>query len=391
MTSLPAIRRVRTDVVAFERELTDAALAGAGWAELLSRLAAVTGCHCRLADPSGTLLAASDDGVGLSRAMAGQALAQALASETTSVTALDGWCARAVPAGSGGRVTALLLLAEPVGPWQLDFARATVTAVLIEAVRRSTAGASRFEDGATLIAALRRGAAIDGGAFVAAARFGLDLDAPHCAAMLQHTGTHHRTWATALAWLDRPVEQRGDVACTLVTDAADLSAVRARLELAIGAGGVLAACGAPSAGTGGYRESFDEAARLLRALERQGGTELPFAQAGLLQVLLAVPSERLAYFVERHLGPLLERPELLTTLRSWLAANGSRLVVSEQLHLHRNSIGYRVGQLKTLLGVDPLDPETSAILHTALAAHDLLRQREFPLPERLLTTSGGSQ
>ncbi|MEO6885379.1 MAG: helix-turn-helix domain-containing protein [Jatrophihabitantaceae bacterium] len=391
MTSLPAVRRVRTDVNAFERQLIDAALAGASWAELLAQLAEVVGGHCRLVDPSGLLLACTDEGAGLSRTAAGRALALATTQPQAPVTALDGWRARVVPAASGGRVTALLLITAPAGQWQLDFARAAVTAVLIEAVRRTTVGASRFEDGATLIAALRHGAVIDGEAFVAAARFGLDLDVPHCAAVLRHTGTHHRTWATALAWLDRPVEQRDEVAYTLVADAQDLSAVRTRLELAIGPGGMLAACGAPTAEANGYRESFHEATRLLHALERRGGTELPFAQAGLLQVLLAVPSERLAYFVDRHLGPLLERPELLTTLRSWLAASGSRLVVSEQLHLHRNSIGYRVGQLKTLLGVDPLDPDHGAVLHAALAAYDLLDQREFPLPERVLTTSAASQ
>jgi DNA-binding PucR family transcriptional regulator len=46
--------------------------------------------------------------------------------------------------------------------------------------------------------------------------------------------------------------------------------------------------------------------------------------------------------------------------------------VSEELHLHRNSVGYRVGKLKALLGVDPLRPDHAAVLHTALAAHDLL-------------------
>lgn len=72
------------------------------------------------------------------------------------------------------------------------------------------------------------------------------------------------------------------------------------------------------------------------------------------------------------MGPILERPELLTTLQAWLTAGGSRLAVSERLHLHRNSVGYRVGQLKQLLGADPLDPPNAAILHAALAAREVL-------------------
>jgi DNA-binding PucR family transcriptional regulator len=196
--------------------------------------------------------------------------------------------------------------------------------------------------------------------------------------VLRHTGIHHRTWATALAWLERPVEQQGSMAFTVVADPAELSRVRSRLELAVGDGAVVAACGSLSADPKGLRTSFDEAAVLLEELCRRGVTELSFEDAGLLQVLLAVPSDRLRYFVERHLGPVLDRPELLATLQSWLASNGSRRAVSEQLHLHRNSVGYRVGQLKQLLGVDPLDPEQGAVLHAALAARELLGHDSHP-------------
>jgi DNA-binding PucR family transcriptional regulator len=97
-----------------------------------------------------------------------------------------------------------------------------------------------------------------------------------------------------------------------------------------------------------------------------------FDDAGLLQALLAVPPERAAWFVQCHLGPILARPELVETLRAWLASRGSRQVASQQLHLHRNSVGYRVAQLKSMLGLDPLEPANSAVLQAALAAHDLL-------------------
>ncbi len=377
MTSLPAVRRVREDPADFEREITDAALGGAGWHELLGRIHAATGRHCRLVDPRGALLAATDDGAGLSRAEAGRVLAE----PRRRVTAEDRWSARAVPAAAGGRVSALLLLAEPAGERQLDFARAALTAVLIESVRRAAAAEARFDDGGALIAALRRGAGIDDSASVAAARLGVDLGDPQCGAVLRHTGTHHRTWATALTWLDRPVEQQGSMAFTLVADGTELSRVRARLAHAVGNGAVVATCGSLTADPGGLHRSFAEAAALLQEVSRRGGTELPFGNAGLLQVLLAVPADRLGYFVERHLGPVLDRPELLATLQSWLASSGSRRAVSEHLHLHRNSVGYRVRQLKQLLGVDPLDPEQSAVLHAALAARALLRSDSPVAPQ----------
>ena len=39
-------------------------------------------------------------------------------------------------------------------------------------------------------------------------------------------------------------------------------------------------------------------------------------------------------------------------------------------------MGYRVGLIKRLLGVDPLDPQTVAVLRTALAARELLAASE---------------
>jgi DNA-binding PucR family transcriptional regulator len=89
---------------------------------------------------------------------------------------------------------------------------------------------------------------------------------------------------------------------------------------------------------------------------------------------------------------VLARPELLATLRLWLDTHGSRQAVSEHLHLHRNSVGYRVGQLKTLLGVDPLQPSAGAVLQAALLAHDLLGTEsllaESPCAARAIDNAG---
>lgn len=101
-------------------------------------------------------------------------------------------------------------------------------------------------------------------------------------------------------------------------------------------------------------------------------------ERALTDLLLAVPEDRLRTFVDQHLGPISGRPDLLDTLEFWLATSGSRQAVSERLHLHRNSVGYRVGLIKQLLGVDPLDPQAGAVLHTALAARDLLTARDNP-------------
>lgn len=343
-----------------ERELTEAALAGAGWPALLERLRRSVGAHCRLVDARGELLAATDDGAALAPAE----VARAQAGRHVTVVAGDGWRARAVAARAGGRLVGVLLLAAPATAGQLALLDAAVTAMLIEAVRRDTAQPAGYPDGAAVIAALRRGDP-EPAVVAAAAAFGLDLDVARTGAVLDYTGDRRRTWESALTWLDRPVQCENSLAWLVVRDDAELGKLRDRLELTVGPGTVRAACGS----AGDLHRSFAEAALLLRLAS---GPELAFADAGLLQLLLAVPVERRRYFVQRHLGPILDRPELLDTLRAWLAVSGSRRAASEQLHLHRNTVGYRVGQLKQLLGVDPLEPAHAAVLHAALAARDLL-------------------
>ena len=188
-------------------------------------------------------------------------------------------------------------------------------------------------------------------------------------AVLEYTGPRRRAWYTALAWLDRPVRHDETVAWLVVQDDRELRSVRERLLTSVGEGSVRAACGPPVVAGADCRESFAQAMRLLRA----GDADVTgYDDAGLLQAMLAVPGDHAAWFVERHLGPVRHRPELLATLRVWLACGGSRRVASEQLHLHRNSVGYRVNRLKVLLGLDPLEPAHSAVLQAALAAHDLL-------------------
>jgi len=354
-------------LVEFERLATAAALGGAGWLQLLERLRSATGRHCRLVAPDGALLAATDAGSGLGPGEVGAAIAAGSA----RVTARDGWQARAATVSCGERTRGVVLLAEPVSDRQVMLLRGVVTALAIEAVRCDAAQIERDGDPAEVIAALRRGEVGPPEAILrSAAQAGLDLGRPGCGAALRHVGSRRRAWTTAISWLDRPIEQDGDVAYLVAADGDDLQKVCERIELSVGVGTVRAACGARVGAPKDYRTSFADAERLLHATT---SPVLPFADAGLLQVLLATPPERLRWFVERHLGPILARPDLLATLRAWLASKGSRQAVADQMHLHRNSVGYRVGLLKSLLGVDPLEPRHAAVLHLALAADDLLR------------------
>ncbi|MGX4653688.1 PucR family transcriptional regulator [Micromonospora sp. SCSIO 07396] len=386
---------------AFAQWLAELAFGGAGWPELLAAVAQRTGAACRLVAETGELLADSDGTGGPGRDAAPDDVRRALAAGRTggagppggvpaTVRCADGWTGRAVAVGAGPRRIGALLLAEPVSTGQWELATAATTALLIEAVRHESPPAA-VRDAATVLRALRDGPGGPAGASTtpwmgeadllrAGAVHGWRLDQPHAVAGIAYTGEQQRRWASALSWLDRPVLAEGRLAWTLLHGDVEreVTRLRARLDQIVGPGQVRVVAGALVTGPARTAASFRDADRLLRLLLRSSDErpELPFGQAGLAQVLLAVPDERLRWFVHRHLGPIAHRDDLLRTLDCWLATGGSRQAVSERLHLHRNSVGYRVGLIKRLLGVDPLDPQTVAVLRTALVARELLAASE---------------
>jgi DNA-binding PucR family transcriptional regulator len=58
---------------------------------------------------------------------------------------------------------------------------------------------------------------------------------------------------------------------------------------------------------------------------------------------------------------------LVETLRAWLLHNGRRDEVARSLHVHPQTVRYRVGQLRELYGDRLEDPATVAALTVALS------------------------
>ncbi|GAP51401.1 PucR family transcriptional regulator [Streptomyces azureus] len=356
-----------------ERELTEAVLAGAEYSDVLRALLRATGRHVRLLSAEGVPLAATDGGAGVPAAVADGVLAGVAG---PVVDTLDGLRATALPVRAGTTVAGVLLTVGADDPRVRALARAAFTALLIGTVRAGddSAGVSAQHTPADVVAALRSGA-VSRSVCVAAAGLGIDPQRPPAGAVLHYSGSRLRAWSTALAWLEHPLQQEGRTAWTVVPDEAVLTRLQSRLRLMTGdesADHVVAASGSRPDSPGGLARSFAEAERLLGLARAQHVPLLTFESCGVVQVLLPLPRARLEAYAETHLGPIRQRPELMATLRAWLAERGSRQSVSELLHLHRNSVGYRVGQIKNLLGTDPLLPAASAELHLALTALDLL-------------------
>jgi hypothetical protein len=91
----------------------------------------------------------------------------------------------------------------------------------------------------------------------------------------------------------------------------------------------------------------------------------------------------LAALREQYLAPLAALPEatrqrLADTLKSWLLNMGNRKAVAEELHVHPQTVRYRLGQLRELFGPTLDDPAARAALLLALAWGPAVTEGEHP-------------
>ena len=129
----------------------------------------------------------------------------------------------------------------------------------------------------------------------------------------------------------------------------------ARLTRAFAAGEFRAAVGAPAAGPDGLRRSY-LAARDAERVARQGlaGKVTAYRDVDLIALLTADP-ERAQWFAADHLGKLAAQDdETLADLRAtalcYLESGCSLVKTAAALHVHRNTVLYRLGSVERLLG-----------------------------------------
>ena len=99
------------------------------------------------------------------------------------------------------------------------------------------------------------------------------------------------------------------------------------------------------------------------------GRVLRFEDFELIDALLSAtdPAELRAR-VDLVLDPLRDHPQLLETLVAYLAADQNVNAAAETLHVHPNSLRYRLGRVEELLGRSVRSPATLADLYVALRA-----------------------
>ncbi|MFB9185705.1 PucR family transcriptional regulator [Dactylosporangium sucinum] len=92
----------------------------------------------------------------------------------------------------------------------------------------------------------------------------------------------------------------------------------------------------------------------------------------LVEYQLARPGPGLPRLAAK-LDPLAGHPYLLETLRSFVRHGHNRSRVAQDLHVHRNTLDYRLGRITAMTGLDPAVPAQARLLDAALTAFDLRR------------------
>nr|WP_230202967.1 helix-turn-helix domain-containing protein [Parafrankia discariae] len=121
------------------------------------------------------------------------------------------------------------------------------------------------------------------------------------------------------------------------------------------------------------RAGLARAARLAGRLPTAAGQDPLFTDDHLTALLLARDPGLLDDLTRRRVAPLAGLPErtrarLAETLLYWLALHGQRRLVAERLHIHPQTVRYRVSQLRELFGDALDDPDTRFELELVLRA-----------------------
>jgi len=208
------------------------------------------------------------------------------------------------------------------------------------------------------------------------------VNADHAAAQLQVVGrllteasgrtpmTVYADTSTIWAWMSRP--ERFSL---------DLDRLATRLtehrELRV-------ALGEPGTGLAGFRTSHEEAlrARQVAEIDAQPAQQLyPHAQVALAG-LLVDRRDAVRQWVQRTLGELARDDEAMArlrhTLQVLLEANGSYTEAAARMHVHKNTVLYRVRKAEELLG-RPFTDDRLPIQVALLACDQLAATTKTPV------------
>lgn len=106
---------------------------------------------------------------------------------------------------------------------------------------------------------------------------------------------------------------------------------------------------------GGLRKSFQDAKLAMEVGSKVWGKGKVYhiKQVGMFITLANTSQDRKAELAHQILHPLLRDQQLYKTVREFLASGLNLTDAAEKLHIHRNTLIYRLDKTKKLIGLDP--------------------------------------
>jgi DNA-binding PucR family transcriptional regulator len=140
--------------------------------------------------------------------------------------------------------------------------------------------------------------------------------------------------------------------------------------------GATAGLSSPVADVVAFAQALVEA-RAALAVAREG--VVAYDALGLADSLVAMLPHGRSARVDGVLGPLRdERPEVMQTLQSYFDHDLDIMACARALHLHPNSLRYRLAKIEKALGRSLRSPQTIADLYLALRAGELHAHSDLP-------------
>jgi len=397
-----------------QMELMQLALGGAGTDAIVARLGEVTGRVVAWHDAAGRLRSVSDElpasvrdalgnGEEMLRWVAGQSVPAA--DPPVGEFGLPRGRSRLVAPipGRDGVHGFVSLIGEEHHLGQLERAAVArgASACAIELDRERAVLRARDDLEGELLAALLEGSfGSDAGVSERAHRLGFQLNEPYSVLVVrgQNAGTPVETLTVAARrCLARSaptslLTAHDNSVCALVPESAEpgeRSALVAQTLLADCAvavrGEVVVGVGRARSGPQGVRQSHREAEHALRIsarLQKQPAVAT-FADLGLHRLLVAMTQHsEMEDFYRQSAGPLVAYDErtgagLMETLDAFFQCHGSPTDTAQRLHVHRNTVLYRLRRIEEIGGLRLDDPATRLNLHLCLRIREVM---PHPMP-----------
>ncbi|MGG3470624.1 helix-turn-helix domain-containing protein [Neobacillus pocheonensis] len=129
-------------------------------------------------------------------------------------------------------------------------------------------------------------------------------------------------------------------------------------------------------------KSLQEAAKCLQFVRSYGGNNqvISYKDLGVQRLLLQNSEEELIDFISEILGPLLEydqsrKGELLPSLFAYLEHNQNAKEAAESIHVHTNTLMYRLKRIEDILSTDLSDSQQFLNIHLAVNLYPYMKDK----------------